>query len=123
MRPVKKAVILAAGEGVRRRPLTNDKPKPMVVVLGRPLLHHILETLPDEIGEVILVVGYKGGQIKKYFGENFGRFKITYIHQPKKLGTAHGLWLCKDLLPEDERFLMLYADDMQAKEDIKNCLK
>jgi|SRR3989344_1956674 len=123
MRPVKKAVILAAGEGVRMRPLTNDKPKPMVEVLGRPLLHHILETLPDEIGEVILVIGYKGDQIKKYFGERFAGRNITYVHQPEKLGTAHGLWLCKDLLLESERFLMLYADDMQAKEDIKNCLK
>lgn len=104
------------------RPLTNNRPKPMVEVLGRPLLHHILDILPGEIDEVILVVGYKGEQIKNYFGDKFGRFKIQYIYQPEKLGTAHGLWLCRDSLG-DSRFLMLYADDLQSKKDIENCLK
>lgn len=121
MKPVKKAVILAAGEGIRMRPLTHDRPKPMVEVLGMPLLRRIFDALPEEIGEVILVVGYKGDQIKKYFGDQFGRFKIIYINQPKKLGTAHGLWLCREALG-DERFLMLYADDLQSKEDIQKCL-
>lgn len=103
------------------RPLTDDRPKPMIEVLGRPLLQHILESLPDEINGVILVVGYRADQIKNYFGEKFGRFKITYVYQPEKLGTAHGLWLCRDQLGE-ERFLMLYADDLQSKDDIKKCL-
>jgi len=116
-----KAVILAAGEGIRMRPLTESRPKPMIEVLGKPLLHHILDSMPEEINEIILVVGYKGDQIKNYFGCRFGRFKINYVHQAEKLGTAHGLWLCKDLLGE-ERFLMLYADDLQSKEDIKKCL-
>ena len=115
------AVILAAGEGIRMRPLTNDKPKPMVEVLKRPLLHHILNTLPEEIGEIILVIGYKGDKIKNYFGNNFEHFKITYVDQLEKLGTAHALWLCRNFL-NDERFLMLYADDLQSKEDIQKCL-
>ena len=42
-----KAIILAAGDGVRMRPLTNDWPKPMVEVLGRPILEHIFSALPD----------------------------------------------------------------------------
>lgn len=103
------------------RPLTEKKPKPMVEVLGEPLIAHILKSLPDEINEIILVVGYKADQIKNYFGEKFGRFKIKYVHQAEKLGTAYGLWLCKDFLGDD-RFLMLYADDLQSKEDIKKCL-
>lgn len=118
-----KAVILAGGEGIRMRPLTIDKPKPMVEVLGRPLLHHILDVLPDEIDEIILVVGYLAEKIKNYFGERFDRFRITYVYQPEKLGTAHALWLCRNLLDDDERFLMLYADDLQSKEDIKKCLQ
>lgn len=116
-----KAVILAAGEGLRMRPLTDDRPKPMIELSGRPLLEHILETLPDEVDDVILVVGYLADKIKDYFGEKFGRFKITYIYQKEKLGTAHALWLCKDLLGQ-EKFLMLYADDLQSNEGIKNCL-
>lgn len=116
-----KAVILAAGEGVRMRPLTDDRPKPMVELAGRPLLEHILETLPDEVDEIILVVGYLADKIKSYFGERFGRFKITYVYQKEKLGTAHALWLCKDLIGRD-KFLMLYADDLQSKEGIRQCL-
>ena len=116
-----KAVILAAGEGLRMRPLTENKPKPMVEILGKPLLHHIFDSLPDEIDEVILVTSYLEDKIKEYFGENFGGKKIKYIHQPKKLGTAQALWLTRKLLG-DERFLMLYADDLQSKDDIKKCL-
>ena len=116
-----KAVILAAGEGLRMRPLTENKPKPMVEILGKPLLHHIFDSLPDEIDEVILVTSYLEDKIKEYFGENFGGKKIKYIHQPKKLGTAQALWLTRKLLG-DERFLMLYADDLQSKDDLKKCL-
>ena len=54
-----KAVILAAGEGIRMRPLTLTKPKPMLEVLGKPLLQHILEALPDAINEIIIVIGYR----------------------------------------------------------------
>ncbi len=116
-----KAVILAAGEGIRMRPLTETRPKPMIEILGRPLLHHIFDSLPDEIDEVIMVVGYLEDQIRNYFSESFNGKKIIYAHQPKKLGTAQALWLVRPLL-NDERFLMLYADDLQSKEDIKNCL-
>lgn len=117
-----KAVILAAGEGMRMRPLTDTKPKPMLEISGRPLLCHILDALPEEVDEVILVVGYLSDQIQSYFGERFGRFPIKYINQKAKLGTGHALRLCQDLLG-NERFLMLYADDLQSKEDLAKCLK
>ena len=65
-----KAVILAAGEGVRMRPLTNNCPKPMIKILGKPILHHIIDALPDEVNEIILVVGYLGDQIENYFGKD-----------------------------------------------------
>lgn len=116
-----KAVILAAGEGLRMRPLTESRPKPMIEILGKPILHHIFDSLPEEINEVIMVVGYLEDQIRNYFSESFNGKKIIYVHQPKKLGTAHGLWLARPFL-NDERFLMLYADDLQSKEDIKKCL-
>ena len=117
-----KAVILAAGEGARMMPITKTCPKPLVKILGKPLLEHIFDVLPDEIDEIILVVGYLAGQIKSYFGEKFGKFQIKYVVQSEKLGTAHALWLCRDLLA-GERFLMLYADDLQSKKDIEKCLK
>ena len=83
-----KAVILAAGEGKRMRPLTENTPKPMLPLLGRPILEHLLEILPEAVDEVILVVGYRAEKIKAHFSDRFGRFRIHYIHQEKPEGTA-----------------------------------
>ena len=104
------------------RPLTLTKPKPMLEVLGKPLLQHILEALPDAINEIIIVIGYLGEHIKLHFGNEFLGKKIAYIRQSEKLGTERALRLCKDIL-DGERFLMLYADDLQSRENIELVLK
>ena len=117
-----KCIILAAGEGVRMRPLTNDTPKPMLKILGRAILEHILSDLPAEIGEVVLVVGYLRESIINHLGNKFGNLKITYIEQDKKMGTYKALELCKHLLKDDEKFLMLYADDLHGAEGLKECV-
>lgn len=117
-----KAVILAAGEGKRMGPLTVDIPKPMLRLAGRPLLEHLLESLPASVDEVILVVGYRADQIKAHFGEHFGRFRIHYVHQEKPEGTARALALSKHLLGQ-ERFLSLYADDLHGRDDLEALLK
>ena len=62
---------MAAGVGKRMRPLTDTMPKPMIPVLCKPLLEYTFAALPDEIDEVILVIRYRGDQIKAYFGDNF----------------------------------------------------
>ncbi|OHA18419.1 MAG: hypothetical protein A2664_00545 [Candidatus Taylorbacteria bacterium RIFCSPHIGHO2_01_FULL_46_22b] len=117
-----KAVILAAGEGKRLRPLTDKIPKPLVHLAGKPLLEHLFEALPPEVDEVILVLGYRGEQIQAHFGEKFGRFKLSYIFQEKRDGTARALALCKDSLG-GERFLSLYADDLNGAKDLEELLK
>lgn len=117
-----KAVILAAGEGIRMRPLTINKPKPLLEVLGKPLLRYSFEALPDKIDEVILVVGYLGDQIRDYCGHKFLGRKIRYVEQKEKRGTAHGLWICREFLG-NERFLTFYADDIQQKSDLEACLQ
>ncbi len=117
-----KAVILAAGEGTRMRPLTLKKPKPMLELLGKPILHHIWELLPREINEVILVVGYKAEQIRAYFGDRFLGKKLTYVIQQEKKGTADALFLARPHLDPKEKFLLLYADDLHSKESIEKCL-
>ncbi len=116
-----KCVILAAGEGVRMRPLTNEEPKPMLKVAGKPILEHIFDSLPSQISRVILVVGYLHQRIHDHFGHHFKNFKIDYIIQEGKLGTYHALKLCEPLLNDDEKFLMLYADDLHGKEGLKKC--
>ena len=109
-------VILAAGLGTRMRPLTEERPKPLIKVCGKPLLQHIIEALPPGIDEIIIVVGYKAEMIREYFGEEFLGRKVTYVTQEKQEGTAKALWLCKDLLKG--RFLFMFADDIHGKEDV-----
>jgi NDP-sugar pyrophosphorylase family protein len=111
-----KALIFAAGRGIRMMPLTDDRPKPLLELMGKPLLTRIIESLPAEITELVLVVGYKGEMIRSYFGgETEGR-KITYIEQKEQLGTGDALMSCRALIGEGERFLVLYADDMHDSE-------
>lgn len=104
------------------RPLTNDVPKPMLPISGRPVIAHILGDLPSEISEVVLVVGYLKESIKNYLGSEFNGLKISYVDQDKKMGTYKALELCKNMLSDNEKFLMLYADDLHGREGLKNCV-
>lgn len=109
-------VILAAGKGTRLRPLTDTIPKPLVKVLGKSLLDHIVESLPSSIDELIIVTGYLEEKIREHCGDIFHGRKVTYVHQEEQKGTAHALWLCKDLLKG--RFLFMFADDLHGPGDI-----
>jgi len=109
-------VILAAGKGTRLRPLTDNCPKPLVKVAGKPLLDHIVEALPTAVDEIIIVTGYLGEMIRKHYGSEYQGKKITYVEQVEQSGTARALWLCKDLIKG--RFLFLFADDIHGKGDL-----
>ena len=114
------AVILAAGQGVRMRPLTTTVPKPLLKVAGKPLLDYTFAALPEEIDEVVVVIGYLGEQIRKHLGESFAGKKVRYIVQKKLEGTAKALWEVRSFL--HGRFLVLMADDIYSKGDIQKCL-
>lgn len=116
-----KAVIFAAGEGRRLHPLTLELPKPLVKVLGKPLIQHIWEVLPENIEEVVIVIGYKGDMMRKFLGKKFLGKKVTYVEQERPLGTAEALKLCKSHLENEEKFLLMYADDLHGKEAIARC--
>jgi len=109
-------VILAAGKGARLQPLTNEVPKPLVKVCGKPLLDHIAGALPSAIKELIIVIGYRGDMIKDYCGETFHGRPVTYVEQTEINGPAKALWLTKDLIRG--RFLFMFADDIHGKDDL-----
>lgn len=104
------------------RPLTLDMPKPMLSIAGKPILEHTMSALPEEITDIILVVGYLGDTIVEHFGDEYQGKKVQYIWQKKKCGTADALFLCKEFL-KNERFLLMYADDLYVPESIKECLR
>lgn len=115
------AVILAAGKGTRMRPHTNDTPKPLLTVGGKTLIEHKLAILPDNISEVILIIGYHGEKIKAHFGDSYHSKKIRYAIQEKLNGTAGALWGIQDML--DDRFVVMNGDDLYDHNCVKEALK
>jgi NDP-sugar pyrophosphorylase family protein len=105
------AVILAGGRGNRMGDITDNKQKCMLEVKGRPIIDHILAGLNNVFGkgmEVIIATGYCGGEVKKYFGDNYQGMKITYVHDDRPLETKNRLMLAKDILVKP--FLFLAGD-------------
>ncbi len=118
-----KAVIFAAGKGKRMLPLTKYTCKPMLRIHNCPILEYILNCLPKEVDEVIIVVGYYAKHILEYFGKEFAGKKIRHVVQKKPKGTWDALCKVKKYLNKDEKFLVLNADDLHSKEAIKKMLK
>jgi bifunctional UDP-N-acetylglucosamine pyrophosphorylase/glucosamine-1-phosphate N-acetyltransferase len=115
------AVILAAGKGLRLRPFTDHHPKPLIDVAGKPLLEYTLESLPDSITEIIIVIGYLGHQIKDHFGDVWNGKAIRYVLQEELLGTGDALLQAKSFV--DQNFLAVNGDDLYAKADLTQLLE
>ncbi len=107
---VTKAVILAAGEGSRMRPLTYTRPKVMLPIANRPIIEHLISELQAAgIRECLLVVGYHAEQVREYFGDGSAwGLKIRYATQMKQLGTADALRSVQGFL--DSNFLLANGD-------------
>jgi mannose-1-phosphate guanylyltransferase len=98
-------MVLAAGLGTRLRPLTNEITKPMVPVLDRPVMAHILDLLEDHgFEDVIANLHYFPESIKQYFGE-----RLSYRFEPELLGTAGGVRGCADFFGDDS-FVVISGD-------------
>lgn len=105
-----KAVVMAGGEGSRLRPLTLHRPKPMVPLVDRPVMGHIIELLKrHHITDIIVTVQYMAGVIQDHFGDGsaFG-VNITYSLEDRPLGTAGSVKLAESLLTEP--FMVLSGD-------------
>ncbi len=97
-----KAVLFAAGEGLRLRPLTDKIPKPLLNVLGKSILERLIENLSKcGINDFIIITNYKEEKIKQHISERFSDKEISYIHQEEIKGTANALFLAEELIDED----------------------
>jgi UDP-N-acetylglucosamine diphosphorylase/glucosamine-1-phosphate N-acetyltransferase len=118
-----KAVILAAGEGTRMRPLTYTRPKVMLPIANKPILEHLVtEARQAGIGDFIFVVGYRDEQVREYFGDG-GKWgiKIEYCNQRKQLGTADALKRAETLV--SDKFLMINGDIIARQKDISRLVE
>jgi dTDP-glucose pyrophosphorylase len=106
-----KAVILAAGKGTRMGELTNELPKPMLAVQGRPILEHILQGIVDTgIREICIVTGHRAAVIEAHFGNGsqWGA-RVSYARQMVQDGTGKAPEAAKPFLGTDS-FLLTYGD-------------
>jgi len=105
------AVVLAAGEGTRLRPLNDDKHKGMVEVDDQPILTHCFDQLV-ELGadELIVVVGYLKERIIDQYGDEYEGVPITYTHQREQRGLAHALLSVEEHIDDD--FMLMLGDNI-----------
>lgn len=118
-----KAIIFAAGKGSRLRPLTELTPKPLIEVNGKAILDHIIESLPRDINEIILITEHLEEKIKEHISTHAYPQKISTISQGEKKGTMGALLSAKDQIAPGERFLVLSGDDLHDDEELAEYLK
>ena len=106
-----KAVILAAGKGTRMRELTNELPKPMLRVQGKPILEHILEGLVQAgIREVFIVTGFRAETIESHFGDGSRwKVRVVYGRQEVQDGTGKAPEIAKEFIGASS-FILTYGD-------------
>jgi glucose-1-phosphate thymidylyltransferase len=113
-----KAVVPAAGEGTRLRPLTDDRPKGLVEIDGRPLLSYVFDRLVDldsadvdlEIEEIVVVIGYRGEQIREAYGDAYRGTPLAYVTQAPRCGLADAVFQAADHV--DSTFVVLNGDNV-----------
>lgn len=104
-------VVPAAGEGTRMRPLTADRPKGLVEVCGKPLLSHVFETLCEMgVTKLVVIVGYRGDQIRSHYGDEFEGIPISYVTQSSRLGLGHAVLQARSEV--DGEFVLLNGDNV-----------
>src|ERR1041385_45594 len=108
-----KAMILAAGVGSRLDPLTRNLPKPLVPIVNRPVMEHIIELLRKHgCGEIVVNVHYLGDQIENYFGDGSRLgVKIHWSREDQLWGDAGSVKRMEDIL-NDDTFIVVGGDDL-----------
>src|SRR5438094_8736014 len=108
---INQAVILAAGRGTRMRELTAEVPKPMIEVVGKPFLQHIIEGLRDAgIRELLVIVGYHADTVQNFFGDGSRNdVSIQYATQTVQDGTGRVVQLAKKFVGKSP-FILSYGD-------------
>ncbi|WP_254768530.1 bifunctional sugar-1-phosphate nucleotidylyltransferase/acetyltransferase [Salinilacihabitans rarus] len=105
------AIVLAAGEGTRIRPLSESLPKPMLPVADRPLVAHTVDAAVDAgADEVVLVVGYEADAVREYFGPEYRGVPVEYAVQEERAGTADAVNAAREHL--DGPFAVLNGDNL-----------
>lgn len=108
-----KAFLLAAGKGSRLRPLTDDIPKCLVPIRGRPLLKIWLEHLGRHgVEEVLINTHHHARQVEDFVQAFNGQLRIRLEYEPVLLGSGGTLWRYRDFVKTEEAFWVIYGDNL-----------
>jgi len=115
-----KAVVLAAGKGVRLWPLTENRSKHMIPISGKPLVEHVISAIRSAgIRSFVLVTQYRGELVKKRLGDGSELgVTIEYVNQPDVSGTANAISVTRDKIGNHD-FLVAYGDLLVTPRAIK----
>ncbi len=119
------ALIIAGGEGERLRPLTSERPKPMIPVADKPILQYQVEWLAGQgVSDVILLCGYKADVIQEHFGDGsrFG-LRVHYSVEQEPLGRGGALKLGARLLPPGEELALGLNGDILTNQPLTPLLR
>ena len=116
------AVILAAGRGSRLRPITDTRSKPMLPILGKPIVQRVMENLVSSgLRDFILVVNPGDSKIREHFQHNLTMdVNVHFVNQPERLGMADALMHAAPLIRED--FVLSACDYLVTKEDVRSLI-
>ncbi len=116
------AVILAAGEGTRMRPLTYNRPKVMLPVVGKPILEHIINScVKAGIQRILIVTGYHEDVVRSYLKNRALDAEVEFIRQARQLGTADAINQTRDFV--HERFLVLNGDSIITPSTLEHLIE
>jgi len=112
--------MLVGGTGTRLRPLTYRIPKPLVPVMGKPLMMHVIDSLPQEVDEIIIPMSYKKDAMEDYLRKHKPRRKVTLADEPEALGTGGAVKNVAEYI--DGPFLVMNGDIISSM-DVASFLK
>ncbi len=116
-----KAIIPVAGAGAKLRPHTYTQPKALIPIAGKTILSFIVDQLHEAgIKEFIFIIGYLGEKIQEYVHQTYPHLRVHFVHQDKREGTGHAIRLTKEIVADDEVFVVL--GDTICEYDIKAVL-
>lgn len=107
-------IILAGGFGTRLRPVTNHIPKPIIPLINKPMIMHIIDSLPSEIDRVILAVNYKKEMLEEFFREKSGDIgpEVVFVEEKEPLGTGGAIKNCESMITDT--FMVFNGDVIQS---------
>ncbi len=122
---INKVVVAAAGRGTRMLHLSQNKPKHLIEINGKPFLYHLMKNLKMAgLTDIYMIIGYQKEIIEKFLDEYKEEFKITVINQFDKLGDKYGtacpIECVKDLI--NENFISVFGDNLYSVADMKRIM-